>query len=180
VISLDSERAKAKNKGISYSRGRFLFFVDADMVVEKEVVKDCIGMFTEDQNCAGTIIPERSVGNSFWVKVRDFERSLYAGSKIESARFFLKEHALKVEGFDEELVLYEESTLPQKLEKIGYTVNSRVSSYILHNEDNFSLRKWLDKKKYYAKTFHIYYNKYGEYAKLQLSAQYRIKVLISH
>ena len=50
------------------------------------------------------------------MRVRDFERTLYSGSKIESARFFIKRFVSQVGGFDEDVIFYEESTLPQKIE----------------------------------------------------------------
>src|SRR5690606_28940755 len=87
-----------------------------------------------------------SVGDGFWIRVRDFERSFYSGSKIESARFFKKQYVKDVGGFDENYVFFEESTLPQKLEKVGMSVNARISSYIMHHEENFNLRGWLRKK----------------------------------
>ena len=98
------------------------------------------------------IIPERSIGSGFWVRVRDFERRLYEGSKVESPRFFVKNFVTQVGGFDEEVVAYEESTLPQKLEDIGMDVNARITSLILHDEEGFDLRKWLNKKRYGGET----------------------------
>src|SRR5690606_19972651 len=118
VILLDSERTKAKNFAASAARGEFLFFVDSDMILEPSVVEECIHALTGNL-VAGVIIPERSIGTGFWVKVRDFERSLYAGSKIESARIFKKQYVMQVGGFDEECVFFEESTLPQKIESLG-------------------------------------------------------------
>ena len=119
------------------------------------------------------IIPEKSVGNSFWVKVRDFERSFYAGTEIESARFFRKDLVLKVDGFDEEMVFFEESTLPQKIERLGYNVKARIESVILHHENDFSLLKWLKKKYYYGMSALDYKKKYKEKSIKQTSVIYR-------
>ncbi|NPA99435.1 MAG: glycosyl transferase family 2, partial [Crenarchaeota archaeon] len=121
----------------------------------------------------GIVIPERSVGDSYWVKVRDFERQFYAGTPIESARFFRWELVLKVGGFDEDVVFFEESTLPQKIEKLGYDVWARISAPILHHEEGFSLRKWLRKKYYYGQTAREYKRKYHELGSKQISALYR-------
>ena len=48
--------------------------------------------------------------------------------------------------------MYEESTLPQRIEKIGLKTAVRVSSFIIHDEDNFKLINWLRKKRYYSQT----------------------------
>jgi glycosyltransferase involved in cell wall biosynthesis len=179
VVSLDSERARAKNEGISNSRGEFLLFIDSDMVLEKKVIEECVHTYRSNPEIAGVIIPERSIGNSPWVRVRDFERNLYAGSKIESARFFERTSVLTVGGFDEEFVFFEESTLPQRIENIGLDVNARISSCILHDEGNFDLRRWLSKKKYYSDTSKAYKEKY-KYADSQMSILYRLKVFTSN
>lgn len=180
VISFDSERARAKNEGILYSRGEFLFFIDSDMTLGKDVVKQCVEACKRDQNTAGVVIPERSIGKSFWVKVRDFERSLYAGSKIESPRFFKRGPVVAVGGFDEEFVFFEESTLPQRIENLGLNVSSRISSNILHDENTFELSKWLAKKKYYAATARKYQERYPVYAKAQLGISNRVRIFVSN
>ena len=88
TFSLGCERVKAKNFGITKSKGKFLFFIDSDMKLDKLVVEECVKKFQVNKKLGGIIIPERSFGSSFWVKVRDFERQFYAGTKVESARFF--------------------------------------------------------------------------------------------
>lgn len=180
VFTLQAERAKAKNLGISKSHGRFLLFVDSDMELNSHVIEECLKICLSNDKIAGVIIPERSVGSGFWIKVRDFERSFYENSVIESARFFRKKDALQVGGFDENYVFYEESTLHQKIENLGLTVNARSSSFILHHEEGFNLRKWLLKKKYYVGTAKEYSVKYNTYWKQQTSISYRLGLFVSH
>ncbi|MBV9178796.1 MAG: glycosyltransferase family 2 protein [Nitrososphaeraceae archaeon] len=180
IHSFAGERASAKNFGISKSRGEFLLFIDSDMLLQPGVVQECVTCCSNNKRIAGVIIPERSIGSGFWIKVRDFERSLYAGSKIESARFFIKKFVVQVGGFDEDIVFYEESTLPQKIEDIGMSINTRITSFILHNEEGFTLRKWLHKKRYYSISTTSYSIKYSKYAKMQTSVFYRIKVFTTN
>lgn len=178
VIQLQGERAKAKNYGAQCANGEYVFFVDSDMIMQRDVVKQCLDACVE--SVAGVIIPETSIGNGVWVKIRDFERSLYQGTKIESARFFVRKHVLEVGGFDEDIVIYEESTLPQKLESSGYTVNARIKSLLLHDENGFEIKKWLRKKHYYSETLKIYAERYPEYAKEQLCVRNRLKIFLSN
>jgi glycosyltransferase involved in cell wall biosynthesis len=174
------ERTAAKNFGISKSTGEFLLFIDSDMILQTAVISECVSMCSYDYNVAGVIIPERSVGTSFWVKVRDFERSLYSGSKIESARFFRKSFVVQVGGFDEDIIFYEESTLHQKLEMLGLIVNKRTNSVILHDEEEFDLAEWLRKKKYYSTNAALYASKFPKYAEIQMKIYQRIRIFTSN
>lgn len=182
VIQVRGERAKAKNIGLKYARGKYVLFVDSDMELTPTVIEECVKMAESDPKIGGIIIPERSLGNSYWVKVRDFERSFYVGTPIESPRFFRRDLVLNVGGFDEDIVFYEEATLPLKLEKQGYVVRTRINSYILHHEEDFSLVKWLKKKYYYGKTAKIYINRYRSlyngYIKKQVNPIYRFKIFL--
>jgi glycosyltransferase involved in cell wall biosynthesis len=178
VYLLEGERTKAKNFAILKSAGDFLLFIDSDMILEPHVIEGCVRLSLIDRKIGGIIIPERSIGPGFWVRVRDFERSLYAGSKIESARFFVKKYVELAGGFDEGVIAYEESTLPQRIENIGMIVGARISSFILHIEEGFMLRKWLRKKRYYSMSSKLYSMKYEYYAKSQLSVFNRFHIFL--
>lgn len=176
LFFLDAERARAKNFGIAQSTGSYTLFIDADMELTERVVEECVTLAERNPEIGGLVIPERSVGTSFWVTVRDFERSFYVGTELESARFFRRDVLDKVGGFDENVVFFEESTLPQKIEKVGYTSTTRINAEILHHEDDFSLLNWLKKKYYYGKTAQKYRHKYTEYGKRQMSMVYRFRL----
>jgi glycosyltransferase involved in cell wall biosynthesis len=180
VIESDAIRSKARNIGIWKSKGYFVLSLDSDMELTKKVIEECVKIFQLDEKAGGVIIPERSIGNNFWVKVRDFERSFYADTDIESARFFRKDLIEKVGGYEEDVVFYEESTLPQKIEKLDYNVKLRINSYILHHEHDFNLMKWLKKKYNYSKTVDIYSKKYKDYASRQASISYRYSLFFKN
>jgi len=176
VFQLDVERAKAKNFGLRKAQGKYVCFIDSDMELTPKVIEECVSLIDGDDMIGGVIIPEKSVGNDFWVRVRDFERNFYAGTPIESARFFRKDLAEKVGGFDENVIFFEESTLPQKVEKLSYNVKARINAEILHHEVNFSIWKWLKKKFYYGKSAPRYREKYYDYASKQLNIVYRLLI----
>ena len=173
IYQLDCERAKAKNFGLEIARGEYIMFVDSDMELNDKVVDECVNLMMSNERIGGIVIPERSVGDGFWIKVRDFERSFYVGTHIESARFFRRSLALSVKGFDEDIVFFEEASLPHKVEKLGYNVRMRIKAEILHHEEDFSLSKWLKKKFYYGKTSRKYIKRYKEYAYRQINIFYR-------
>jgi glycosyltransferase involved in cell wall biosynthesis len=179
VMQLRSERTKAKNYGAELANGDYVLFVDSDMILQPNVVRECLDACAKGA-AAGVIIPEASIGKGVWVRIRNFERSMYQGTKIESARFFVRKHVLEVGGFDEDIIIYEESTLQQKLERSRYKVNARIKSFILHDEDGFEIMKWLRKKQYYSNTLKIYAERYPEYAREQLDVKNRINIFLSN
>jgi glycosyltransferase involved in cell wall biosynthesis len=174
------ERSAQKNLGIKVSTGEFICFIDSDMELTPTVIEECVERIAIEERVGGVIIPERSVGASFWVNVRDFERSFYAGSLVESARFFRRDLVERVGGFDEGLIFFEESVLPQKIESLGYIVTARVTSEILHHEEGFSLWQHLRKRYYYGKTTREYREKSPEYFRQQYGLRYRVQLFVKN
>jgi len=178
IFFAHSTTPAAKNLGISKSSGEFLLFVDSDMILERDVVEECVRVSSSDEEIVGIIIPERSVGSGYWIRVRDFERSFYAGTDIESARFFAKKFVTQVGGYDEAIIGHEDSTLPNKLLDKGFNVKTRVSSYILHCEEGINFIGRLRKARSYSETRKVYYKKYRKYAKKQDSILNRLGIFL--
>jgi len=180
VVQVRGERAKAKNVGLRLARGKYVLFIDSDMELTPRVVEKCVKLAESDPRIGGIIIPERSVGNNYWVRVRDFERSFYKGTPIESPRFFRKDLALKTGGFDEDIVFYEEATLPHKIEELGYNVRARINAYILHHEEDLTLRNLLRKRFYYARSMHTYLRRYRSHRHVreQVSLIHRLEIFM--
>ena len=177
IFESNAIRSKARNIGIQQSKGYFVLSIDSDMELTEGAIEECIKTFQLDKTTGGIIIPEKSIGSNFLVEIRDFERSFYADTEIESARFFRKELVEKVRGYEEDVVFYEESTLPQKIEKLGFNVRVRIKSEILHHE-TISIQKWLKKKYYYGKTAYKYKEKFNQYASKQISIFYRFSIFL--
>jgi glycosyltransferase involved in cell wall biosynthesis len=180
VLKLDCERTWAKNLGASIAKGKYVLFIDSDMRLTERVVEDCVKTIENSPNIGGIIVPERTAGESFWARVRDFERSFYIGTEMESARFYRKELVLRVSGFDENVVFYEESTLSQKIEMLDYNVKARIRSEILHDEDHVSLSKRLKGKFHYGRTIDRYKENYPKYGKRQTSLVYRCGLFLGN
>ena len=180
VVLCRAGRSKAKNVGVNLAKGDYVLFIDSDMELSRRVIEECLEAVEKDERVGGVVIPERSVGDSFWVRVRDFERSFYAGTEVESARFFKKDLVMKVGGFDEDIVFFEESTLPQKIAALGFNVKVRIKAEILHHEGDFFIWKWLKKKLHYGRSAIDYKEKYGGYALKQLNALHRLSIFLKN
>lgn len=157
------ERTAQKNYWIEKSNWKYVFFVDSDMELTPWVVKECIILFEKNEKIWWICIPENSVWNWFFVKIRDFERSFYSGTSVESARFFTLEDVKKVWGFEEDLIFFEESLLLQKIEsKLWRACKYKINNYIHHHEWEIKLIQWLSKKFYYGKSLDDYKKKVKE------------------
>lgn len=148
VFDKGPERSAQRNFGAGKARGEHLLFIDADMTLGKNVVKECVSKIEAD-NIGAVIVPERSIGKGYWTKVKAFERSLYEGdSSIEAARCFKSKIFWEVGGYDQNITGPEDWDLPKKVSK-KYKIG-RIKSYILHDEGSASLFSLMKKKHYYG------------------------------
>jgi len=144
------ERSIQRNFGVSKAKGNYVLILDADMSLTKNVLKESVGVLSENPNMAGLVIPEKSYGKGFWVKFKIFEREFYLrDDSIEAARFFKKDIFIKYKGYDSSMTGPEDYDLPLRMKKDGFKIG-RIKSYILHNEKNFSPIGSAKKKFYYA------------------------------
>lgn len=156
VFNFGPERSAQRNLGAKKAKGKYLFFIDADMVLGKNVIKECVEK-CEKSGYGAVIIPEKSFGEGFWTDVKAFERSLYEGdAAIEAARFFEKEIFVKSGGYDEKITGPEDWDLPQRVRQICNI--GRINSFILHDEGRTSVIKLAKKKYYYGLKVPAYLN----------------------
>jgi len=160
VFNWGPERSAQRNFGVEKSNGEYFIYLDADMILNKDVISDCVKKVESDPKIIALYISEIVMGKSFWSKVRRFERSFYDGTVIDCARFIKKEAFQKVGGFDENLTGPEDWDLDKKLRNVGKV--ELITTPIYHNETEFNLKKYLNKKGYYAKKFDAYIAKWGK------------------
>lgn len=153
-----SERSSQRNYGAEVSNGEYLLFLDADMILSSGVVEECVEK-CESDGVDALYILERIVGKGFWVKVRDFERSFYTGTVIDAVRFVRKDLFERIGGFDENLIGPEDWDLDRRIRKVGKT--GIIDTPLYHNEGNFNMKRYLEKKKYYTRWINTYLEKWG-------------------
>lgn len=151
------ERSAQRNFGAKNSKGKHLLFLDADMELTHKVIEDCVKVASKDR-VSGVVIPEESVAENFWGKVKAFERSFYnerGDSITDAARFFDREVFFKVGGYDDAITGPEDWDLPDRVREAGYKI-SRSTEKIYHHEQKISLTGLLKKKFYYGLNAHKY------------------------
>ncbi len=166
-----AERSIQRNFGAEKSKGKYLLFLDGDMELTKDVVKDAVETL-EKGKYKLLVIPEKTVGNNFIAKVRNFEREMYMGDfSIEVARLFNKKVFFEFGGYDLKLTGPEDYDLPYRISK-KYKIG-RSYEYILHHEEGITFKKLLKKKYYYARQGAIYAKKHPELVKTQGNLLFR-------
>lgn len=179
------ERTTQKNYGIENAEWEYICFIDSDMELTDRVIESCVRLSQDTVNTWGICIPEDSVWEWLFVLIRAFERSFYQDTRIESARFFRLADVRAVGGFEEDLIFFEESLLPQKIESILHkSTHHRVDDLIHHHEDSISLWSWLSKKYYYGKSLDAYLRKVKEIgitttADVQIGIMQRYMIFLS-
>ncbi len=174
VFNKGPERSAQRNLGVEKSSGEYFIFLDADMILSENLIKDCVEKIQNNPEVIACYISEIVMGENFFSKVRRFERSFYDATVIDCARFIKKDAFLQVGGFDEDLTGPEDWDLDKKLRNIGRI--DLIKTPIYHNEAEFNLRTYLDKKGYYSKSFDNYIAKWGaddRDLKKQLGIYYR-------
>ena len=174
IFNKGPERSTQRNLGINKGKGKYAMYLDADMILSKEVINECVETCENNPKITGLYIPEIIIARNFWTKVRRFERSFYNGTVVDCVRFFPKSTFNQVKGFDQTMTGPEDWDFDKKIRNIGKV--TVIKNELYHNEGNFNMKKYLQKKSYYAQSFSQYTNKWGKDdsdIKKQLGLYYR-------
>jgi glycosyltransferase involved in cell wall biosynthesis len=159
VLNAAPNPSLQRNVGARALPAAIIGFVDADMVIGGHVVEQAI-----EQIAAGAgsvVVPERSFGESYWAKVRTFERSMYVGI-LESPRFFGYDLFEALGGFDEDLIAMEDTDLGLRARALAGV--GRTSDVILHDEGVLTYRTACRKKAGYTSGIAAFRRKHGSRA----------------
>ncbi len=152
------ERSAQRNFGIEKGKGSYILFLDADMILSENVILECFEK-CETEKHAALYIPEEVVGEGFWIKVRNFERSFYNATCIDGVRFVNREKFLETGGFDLTLIAAEDWDFDRRIARLGTL--SIIDSPLYHNEGKFNLGNYLKKKAFYSGILNKYVDKWG-------------------
>ena len=175
VYTKGPQRSVQLNFGVQKAKGEYILYPDADMILSEKVIIECVDK-CENEDYVALYIPEKIIGNGFWIDVRDFERSFYNATCIDAVRFVRRDKFLETGGFDENLDFglddWDFDRRVKEVVKVGI-----INASLYHNEGRFSLKRYLKKKGRYSKTFNKYVQKWGKddpKIKNQLGIWYRL------
>lgn len=152
------ERSYQRNWGAKHAMGDILGFIDADMELGQNVIKQAVNIFQKSTITVALIIPEVSAGTNYWARVRALERKCYVNeSAIEAPRIFRKKAFFQSGQYDPRLTAAEDWDLKNRIIRYGRV--GRTKDYIIHHEGNLSLYRHLAKKYYYARHIKPYAQK---------------------
>ncbi|MDV3243539.1 MAG: glycosyltransferase [Nitrososphaerales archaeon] len=151
ILSSGPERSSQRNDGASVAKGKYLYFVDSDFYLSREVVSEAAKGCEGGYNAA--VIHNTSYPLvSFWARVRKLERdSYYLDQGHVASRFMRRDLFFRVGGFDPAIVAGEDYDLHLRL-KMASARFFWCKSVEYHLGEPKELREVVSK--------HVYYGKY--------------------
>jgi len=146
------ERSAQVNFGVSKARGTYVYKVDSDFILEKDVVKECIDKINEGYE-AVVVHNSPDIRVSRVAKIRKFEVDMYKYDlDHSSARFLSRALYQKIGGFNSKITAGEDYDFQNKLNRAGVKTGF-VDAEALHLGEPRSLYKHLMKYYTYGKDF---------------------------
>ncbi len=160
ISKVKNFRGAQINFGVSKSKGDIVFFPDADMIFDINLLKEVVGRSNEAD---AFFVPEIVIGKGLLGKIRNFERAFYNNTCIDAIRFIKKDIFILLNGFDTENIEFgpDDWDFTKTIKKSGFRLGITHSG-LYHNEESMSWKYYLIKKSKYANTFRQYIAKWGK------------------
>jgi len=146
VIDVGRERSYQRNKGIKESTGDILIILDSDQSISQELIKEAKHLI--DFGYTALYVPEIIIADSFFGKIRKFEREFYTGTAVDVPRIVLKKACPL---FDETLNGPEDSHWGRQIQGLR-----AITKNPLFHHDDISFFEYCKKKAYYSKSMKRY------------------------
>jgi glycosyltransferase involved in cell wall biosynthesis len=175
VLDKGPERSAQRNLGWQTATAEWVIVLDADMILPSGTLEEMLSVISSEDAADAYWVPEVRTGNGLRVKARNFERSFYDGTAIDALRLFRRSVLEKTGGYDEELIAGPEDwELDIRVLETGAKC-AVLKNHLIHNEKRLTLKKMLEKKAYYTKSFAAYQAKWKGHpaVKRQFSPWYR-------
>lgn len=146
VFNQGPERSAQVNFGVEQAKGKYVYKVDSDFVLDKDVVEQCV---TESAKGFDAVVVHNSpdVRVSWIARVRKFEVDMYKYDITHSsARFVRKDVYQKIRGFNSAITAGEDYDFQNKLNRGGFKTGF-VNAEALHLGEPKQF--WPHMKKYY-------------------------------
>ena len=150
-----------RNLGASFARGKYIYYVDADMVMIDGLLAECVSL-CEEGDAGAVIVFEESFGSTFWANVKRIERDCYRGNDlVEAPRFVRADLWVELGGLDTSIGGGgDDWDLHIRLRDRGVRVD-RAKLSVLHNEGALTLHRLARKRFLYAKELLKFLGRHG-------------------
>ena len=145
-INQGLERSVQRNMAIKQAKGDIIIWLDSDQSLGPGVVKECENLIRTGYTAI--YIPEIIVADSFFGRIRAFERTFLTGTAVDVPKAILKRCCPL---FSEELHGPEDADFGNRI--IGLRA---VSKNVLFHHDDIDFKSYCEKKSYYSKSMDRY------------------------
>jgi glycosyltransferase involved in cell wall biosynthesis len=153
------ERSEQKNFGARKAKGKYIYFVDSDFVLDRQIISQAVEKCEKERYDAICVHNTSDPNISFWSKVRKLERDCYKDDELNVAARFMKRKVFNaVNGFDESLVAAEDYDIHNRILRKGFKVG-RIDSEEVHIGEPRTIWEIAKKHYYYGKTIGEFINK---------------------
>lgn len=168
VFTYGIERSAQINYGAKIAKGKYLYRVDSDFVLEPYVIEQCVAT-CEKEHLDGIAVHNTSQeGLGFWADVRKFERNTYKNDNlIVAVRFFTKKAWEAIGGFDEALFGPEDYDFHNRFVEMGFRWG-RIQAIEKHLGEPKSIFDIWKKHFFYGEQMVGYVRKHPKIASKQL------------
>jgi len=168
VIAAGPERCAQCNAAVRASHGEFVYRVDADFLLDPEVVGAAVAACDAGAD-AVQVHNDSDPAAGFWAKVRNFERRMYLYDTVHvGARFFRRSAFDAVGGFDEALIAGEDYDIHNRLLRAGFRIGMIAPSE-RHLGEPRSLREIASKSFFYGRTMRRFLERNGGRGVVQMN-----------
>lgn len=169
IYTKGPERSSQYNFAATKAKGKYLYRIDSDFVVDKNVIKEAVEKCEKEGFDAIAIHNVSDPSVSYWSRVRELERNCYRDdNSIVAVRFFRKIAFDKVRGFDERMFAGEDYDLHNRIVSANYKWG-RIKSKELHLGEVKSIVAFAKQCFRYGKNLVYYMNKYPQVGSRQMT-----------
>jgi glycosyltransferase involved in cell wall biosynthesis len=149
------ERSAQVNYGAGFAKGKYVYRVDSDFILEPTVVEEAVGIC--EKGADAVLIHNTSDPTiSIWSRARKLERDCYRDQNVHVAiRFMRRDYFVRVSGFLENLIAAEDYDLHNRLIELGVRVG-RTKAQEVHIGEPRHLREVVQKHVYYGENIRAF------------------------